>query len=225
MIRLGSIARGTAVALVATALAVASAPAQQRGLGPGGAQRPQERQQLERRVRARFAEMMQQRLGLSAEESERLNGTVESFMERRQRLVADEQALRRRMEAIALEQEPTEAEAGALLARMQELRDNEVQLFREEQEALMKVLTPVQLVRFHAMREQLGQRIQQLRGGMGPMSGGPPGEGCPAARAPGSLTGNRPEGCRLGDLPGAARAREGSSRVPILAGDLPQGAR
>jgi len=174
MIRPGTMARGALTALAMAVLLVPPVAAQQRGMGPGSGQTPQERQQLERRVRARFAEMMRQRLGLSAEESERLNATVESFMERRQRLVADEQALRRRMEAIALEKEPTEAEARTLLARMQELRDGEVRLFREEQEALLGVLTPVQLVRFHAMREQLGQRIQQLRGGMGPMSGGPP---------------------------------------------------
>ena len=173
MIRPGTLARGMAAGVLAVLLAAGVAEAQQRGLGPG--QHPQERQQLERRVRARFAEMMQQRLGLSAEESERLDSTVESFMERRQRLVADEQALRRRMEAIALEQEPTEAEARTLIDRMQQLREEEVRLFRAEQEALLQVLTPVQLVRFHAMREQLGQRIQQLRGGMGPMTGRPPG--------------------------------------------------
>ena len=173
MIRPGTLARGMAVTLLAASLAVGAASAQQRGMGPG----PENRQQLERRVRARFAEMMQQRLGLSAEQSKRLNDTVESFMERRQRLVADEQALRRRMQAIALEQEPTDAEARTLLARMQELRDQEARLFQDEQQALMQVLTPVQLVRFHAMREQLGQRIQQLRGGggQGPMPGGPPG--------------------------------------------------
>jgi Spy/CpxP family protein refolding chaperone len=182
MIRRGTLARALAVALSAAALLVTAAPAQQRGLGPGGGQGPQDRQQLERRVRARFAQMMQQRLGLSPEQAQRLDSTVESFRERRQRLVADEQALRRRMEAIALDREPTEAEARTLLARMQDIRDAEVRLFREEQEALGKVLTPVQIVRFHAMREQLGQRIQQLRGGggMGLPPGGrgslPPGE-------------------------------------------------
>ena len=174
MIRPGTLARGMASAFLAISLAASSAVAQQqRGLGPG--QRPQERQQLERRVRARFAEMMQQRLGLSAEESERLDRTVESFMERRQRLVADEQALRRQMEAIAVEKEPSEADARAVIDRMQELREEEVRLFRAEHEALLGVLTPVQVVRFHAMREQLGQRIQQLRGGMGPGAGRPPG--------------------------------------------------
>ena len=186
MIRPGMIGRGVAAALAAAALLVTSATAQQRGIGPGGGQRFQEREQLERRVRARFAEVIQQRLGLSAEESTRLNRTVESFMERRQRLVAGEQVLRRRMEAILLEDEPDEAEARAVVVRMQEMRDAEVRLFREEQEALMTVLTPVQLVRFHALREQLGQRIQQLRGGAGPMPGRPPGgRGVPPPGNPG----------------------------------------
>lgn len=172
MTRPGTLARAMAFALLSLCLATSWAPAQQR-LGPG--QRTQDRQQLERRVRARFAQSMHQRLGLSAEEAQRLDSTVESFMERRQKLVADEQALRGRMAAIAAEQEPSEAEARTVIARMQELREEEVRLFRAEHEALLRVLTPVQLVRFHAMREQLGQRIQQLRGGMGPMTGPPAG--------------------------------------------------
>ncbi|NJD17820.1 MAG: hypothetical protein FIA95_00830 [Gemmatimonadetes bacterium] len=189
-------------ALVTISLWVATGSAQQRGVGPG--QGPANRQELERRVRARFAQMMQQRLGLSADESDRLNRTVDSFTERRQRLVADEQALRRRMEAIALEQDPGDEEARALIARMGELRDQEVQLFKAEQEALMQILTPVQLVRFHAMREQLGQRIQQLRGGMGPPGGRPPGGmGIPPAGRGPDTTWGRPLGTWPGLAPGA----------------------
>lgn len=198
MIRPGAVLRGWAAAMMAATLLLTPAAAQQRGMGPGGILRPQERQQLERRVRARFAEMMRQRLGLSSEEAQRLNATVESFMERRQRIVADEEALRLRMEAIAQEEEPTDAEARTLLASMRELREAEVRLFREEQEALLQVLSPVQLVRFHAMRQQLGQRIQQLRGGMGPGPGGPPaGRGAPP---PG---GDWPDGSGYGPSPGS----------------------
>ena len=136
--------------------------------------------------------MMRQRLGLSAEQSDRLHQTVDSFADRRQRLLADEQALRRRIDALLLEEDPTDEEASSLLVRMQDLRVEEAALFRAEQEALQQVLTPVQLVRFHAMREQLGQRIMQLRGGQGP-----PG----TARRPGSAP--------------AAAARRGRSRAAI----------
>lgn len=174
MIRSWTLARGLAAVLLAGSLVVADLSAQ-RGPPPQG---PGNRPELERRVRARFAEMMKQRLGLSEEQSALLGRTVESFMEQRQRLVADEQALRRRTEAVMLEQAPSEEEARSLLARMLDLREQELQLFRVEQDSLLKVLTPVQLVRFHAMREQLGQRIQQLRGGMGPGGvGRPPGGG------------------------------------------------
>jgi hypothetical protein len=128
-----------------------------------GARNPS-RHELERRVRARYGEMMKERLGLSGEQAERLGQTVDSFADRRQRFVADEQALRRRIEAMLLEQDPTDEEASSLLARMQDLHVEEAELFQDEQEALLQVLTPVQLVRFHAMRDQLGQRIQQLRG-------------------------------------------------------------
>jgi Spy/CpxP family protein refolding chaperone len=157
------------------ALFVADAAAQRRPPPPQG---PGNRQQLELRVRERFAAMMKERLGLTAEQSDALGQTIESYQEQRQRLVSDEQALRRRTEAILLEQAPTEEEARSILNRMRELREEEARLFAGEQEALQQILTPVQLVRFHAMREQLGQRIQQLRGRMGPMGPGrPPGGG------------------------------------------------
>ena len=96
-------------------------------------------------------------------------------MEARQRIFRDDQALRRRMEAVLLEPDPSEAEATALLEQMRIVRGEEARLFQTEQEALLGILTPVQLVRFHAMREQLGRRIQELRGGQGPPGGRRPG--------------------------------------------------
>jgi hypothetical protein len=62
-----------------------------------------------------------------------------------------------------------------------ELRLQEATLFREEQEALLAVLTPVQLLRLQDLRQELGQRIRALRGGRdgdfdrrrGPAPGGP----------------------------------------------------
>jgi len=144
---------------------------------PPGNRNPQ-RMELERRVRERYATMVKERLGLSEEQSLQLEQTVESFREPRERLMADEQALRRRIEAILIEQDPSEDEARSLLRRMQDLRVEETRVFQGEQEALLQILTPIQVVRFHAIREQLGQRIQQLRGG-GPMGSGgrPPGGG------------------------------------------------
>ncbi|MCG6958185.1 MAG: hypothetical protein LJF04_19520 [Gemmatimonadetes bacterium] len=149
-----------------------------RGGGPPG---QQSRQQLEERVRARFGQMIEQRLGLDQETAQALNATVQSFQEERGRLTREQQALRKRVEAFTLEGGGSNADAQQLLDRMNELRSQENQLYRSEQDSLANVLTPSQLLRFNVLREQMAQRIQQLRmGGMmgrgrGPGGGSPDG--------------------------------------------------
>ncbi len=135
-------------------------PMGRRGQGP-------ERMELERRVRARMAEMIQEQLGLSEEEDARLNEVVQGFQEQRLQLGRLEQALRRRVEALMLEGGQDEAEAAELLERMSALRLQEAELFQAEHEALLEVLTPIQVLRLVHLREQLGQRIRRLRGQSG----------------------------------------------------------
>jgi hypothetical protein len=65
------------------------------------------------------------------------------------------------------------------------------------------VLTPAQLIRFHAMREEMGQRILRLRGGAEP--------GVAPRRLP-PPRGRRP-GARV--FPGVREAPGGSGRVPL----------
>ncbi len=142
--------------------------------GPPGRMGQQDRTELERRVRERFGQMVKERLGLDDAQAQRLNETVMSFQEDRMSLWREEQAVRKRVEALLLEGGDDQAEARALLQRMQELRMEEARLGQTEQDKLLEVLTPVQVLRFQAMREEMGQRIRRLRG-MGP--GGPGGMG------------------------------------------------
>ena len=176
-------------ALAAVVAAPASGESQRVPPGSGGVQG---REELERRVQARFAEMMRQRLGLTAAEAQQLNQTVESFAGERRRLLVEEETVRRRAQAFLGERNATEADATALLSRMRELRHQEARLFQAEQEALLTVLTPIQVVQFLGMRAELGERIQQLRRGQGPPGGAgslwrrppggvPPGQGPPDA--------------------------------------------
>ena len=75
-----------------------------------------------------------------------------------------------------------EDEAGAvdLLTRMIETKEMEVQLLREEQEALLDVLTPGQVARFFQLREEVGNRVRRLQGrGVGGMGGRAGGRGAP----------------------------------------------
>jgi hypothetical protein len=149
--------------------------AQQGGQRRMNPRQGQERADLERRVRMRFGEMMRERLGLSEEQGEQLSAVMERFREDRMQFVRSEQALRQRVDAAFLEGTVSDDEANALLARMIELREQELALFRSEQEALREVLAPPQLLQFHAMREQLNQRVRELgqQPGMRRRGGGP----------------------------------------------------
>jgi Spy/CpxP family protein refolding chaperone len=138
--------------------------------GPPGRMGQPDRTELERRVRERFGEMVKQRLGLDDEQAQRLNETVMSFQQDRMSLGREEQAVRKRVEALLLESGDNQAEARELLQRMQELRLQEAKLWQTEQDKLLEVLTPEQVLRFQAMREEMGQRIRRLRGG-GPGGG------------------------------------------------------
>lgn len=164
---------GAIVVLIVAGVGASDVEGQRRpGMAGGG----QDRTELERRIRARFGEMVRQRLDLDDQEARRLSETVQSFQEDRSQLFREEQALRRRVEAVLLEGDPNTEEAQALVERMQELRLEEARLFQREQQALLEFLTPTQLLQFHALREQMGQRIRQLRGRPGP-GRGPGGDG------------------------------------------------
>ena len=126
-------------------------PMGRRGQGP-------ERMELERRVRARMAEMIREQFGLSEEEDARLNETVRGFEEQRRQVGRQEQAMRRRVEALMLEGGQDQVEAAELLERMSELRVQEAALFQAEHEALLEVITPAQVLRLLHLREQVGQR-------------------------------------------------------------------
>lgn len=148
--------------------------AQQRGRQRRGP--PQDRDRMEQMIRQRFGQMIRERLGLEEEEARRLGETMEGFQEERETLSREEQAVRRRMEALMLEGGEDQEAARALLERMFDLRAREVELFRREQEGLLEVLTPVQVLRFHHLRQELARRIERLRRQGRP---GPGGEGLP----------------------------------------------
>ncbi len=156
-----------------------------------------DRAQLEERVRAQMGRIMRERLGLDEEQAIRLSAVVEDFDGQRRELFGLEQGTRRRVEALLLEGGRDQDEARQLIDRMGELREQEAELFRAEQEALLEVLTPVQVLRLQELRQDLGRRIRALGGrngepgsGRGPMRGGriggtaPPG-GVPRGSSPG----------------------------------------
>ena len=181
--------------LVAIAFHPALLQAQGRGRGIRG---ETDRAQLEERVRAQMGRVMRERLGLDEEQAARLSAVVQDFDGQRRELFALEQATRRRVEALLLEGGNDQDEARELIGRMGELREQEAEVFRSEQEALLAVLTPVQVLRLQELRQDLGQRIRAL-GGRNGAPGAEPGPG-----RGGRIGGTAPPGGRVprGATPG-----------------------
>ena len=178
--------------------------------------------ELERRVRARMAEMMREQLGLSDEEDARLTEIVQGFEQQRRQLGRQERAVRLRVESLMLEGGQDSAEAAELLQRMSALHMQEAELIQAEHQALLEVLTPMQVLRLVHLREQLGQRIQRLRGqpGRGDGRGGGRRGGAGDLRPGGGDIG--PDGVVLGPFGGGrAFSRPHGSELPLL-GVFPQ---
>lgn len=133
----------------------------------------QDRARLEQRIRSQMARMMRDQLDLTDDQAGELSALSQTFDGLRRELARSEQATRRRVEALMLEGGEDEEEARELLSRMSELRDREAALFREEQDELLGILTPVQVLKMQNMREQIGRRIRALRGGRGNDMGSP----------------------------------------------------
>lgn len=139
--------------------------AQQRRPG----ERP-ERNRMEEQVRQRFQQMVIRELGLDQDTGEELDRVVEAFHEPRRELAMRQRQLQRRMSRTGVLLQEREAED--VLAEMATIKREEAELLAREQEALLRILNPPQVVRLYTLREELGRRIRQLREGR---PGGPPG--------------------------------------------------
>ena len=159
--------------------------AAQRGAGAEqGDQRGSRRAQMEERIQARFDAMVREQLGLTDEESLRLQDVLAGFRDQRLEFMKSERSTRRQLMNLGAGDELTEEQAIEALQAMLRMREEEVSLFREEQEALVGVISARQLLQFVVMREQLNQRIQNIRGGG--RGGGPP-QGRRPGGSPGDL--------------------------------------
>ena len=167
--------------LVGMALA-ASAPAVVGQERPGSP----DRARLEERVRERMAQIIRERLALNEEEARALEEVVRETQERRRELERRERDVRSSLQAFEGGERADDEDARVLLERMSDLRLEEAQLFAEEQDALMEVLSPSQVLLLHKLRAQMMDRIRELRnpGGRRPPRGGP---GGPAGESFGGL--------------------------------------
>jgi len=132
------------------------------------------RADMELRVQAGFDNRVRQNLGLGDDQMRRLQEVVGNFTTQRLQFSQRERSTRARVGRLGGPgggQDLTEEEASQVLTEMLELSDQEATLFREEQGALLQILSPQEVVRYLVMRQELGDQIRGIRGRGGPGRG------------------------------------------------------
>lgn len=147
---------------------------------PSAAQRGQEstaesREHLERRVRERFEALIRKELGVDDATASRLRTAVEQFSPQRHDLARRQGEVRRVMRHLDALLPP--AEAQVILDDLVALQRAELDLIVRERAALMEFLSPGQVLRFYALRDQLNDRVRDARDRDRDRSGGRGGGG------------------------------------------------
>ena len=145
----------------AISLAASSVEAQR----PRADSAPAGRQALEQRVRQRMAAVVQQRLGLNADQMRRL-GEVNRDMEgQRRQLNQQERELRTDLRAEVMRGDSANQERVArLVDQLIDVQRRRIDLVSREQRALAAFMTPTQRAQYLAIQDQLRRRMEDMRG-------------------------------------------------------------
>jgi Spy/CpxP family protein refolding chaperone len=142
-------------------LAVAPALAAQDSAGPPDSV---QRERLQEEIDRRFGQVVQQRLGLTGDQSARLRATEERFRVRRRAILRQQLALRFALDG---QMRPGQAaDADSVRRLMDGIQANRGELFRLEQDQdreMAGYLTPVQRAQYQMLRERLLARLQEVR--------------------------------------------------------------
>jgi hypothetical protein len=121
-----------------------------------------QRQQLEQRVRRAFQNRVRQDLQLTAAEVPQLTEVIRWSEGLRRGIALRTRELNTRAVDF-LREGGAESEAVAILEERKALQREESDLFAEEQERLLDVLSPNQVVRYYRLRDQFNRQLQRAR--------------------------------------------------------------
>ena len=132
---------------------------------PGPDSAPAGRQALEQRVRQRMAAVVQQRLGLNADQMRRL-GEVNREMESQRRLLhQQERDLRVSLRGEVMRGDSANQERVAqLVDQLIDVQRRRIELLSREQRALAAFMTPTQRAQYLAIQAQVRRRMEDMRG-------------------------------------------------------------
>ena len=147
------------LALLIPAVASAQAPERQR------------REQLEAQIVQRFLNHTAHELELDAGSRTRLEQHLRSTAPRRRHLAQNTVQLRGQILRAVRDESTPDSEFTRLINEMTRLRDQEEDMWKSDQEALSRILTPRQHARFVVMWIRFNEQVRDMAMGRG----GPPG--------------------------------------------------
>jgi hypothetical protein len=127
---------------------------------------------IEQRIQRQFQERLSRELALTTEQRDELATVLRDYATARAELLPRRRALGLEIREL-LEGDRSEDRALELIRDLREIREAEAELLEEEEDRLLEVLTPIQVLRLQALRDQFGEQIRSL-GAPRPEGGTPP---------------------------------------------------
>src|ERR687895_783601 len=126
---------------------------------------PARRQALEQRVRQQMAAVVQQRLGLNADQMRRLGGVNRDMEAQRRLLNQQEREVRIGLRAEVMRGDSANQDRVArYVDQLIDVQRRRIELVSREQRALAAFMTPVQRAQYLAIQDQLRRRMEEMRG-------------------------------------------------------------
>lgn len=122
---------------------------------------PRQRQQLQRMIIQRFLDRVSVELNLDNSARARLEQQLRMSGQDRRELARNTKELRGRMMRASRDTTTTDADFRKMLAEMTALRQREEDLWKRDQEALSKILTPRQQARFVFMWLRFNEQVRE----------------------------------------------------------------
>jgi DNA-directed RNA polymerase subunit F len=134
----------------------------------GGRQDPEQlrdaRRETMARVQAEHERRMVEALGLTPAQSADLRVLLLRYRESRMEMMRERASIREDLVRHG-EAGGTDAEARRILDRMRALRAREIEMQRAEEESLLAILNPSQILQLQVLRDHFSERIRRLEGG------------------------------------------------------------
>jgi hypothetical protein len=113
------------------------------------------------RIERQFQERLARELELTADQREELATVLRDYATARADLLPRRRALGLEIREL-LEGDQSQDRALELIRELREVREAEAELLEEEEDRLLDVLSPIQVLRLQALRDQFGEQIRSL---------------------------------------------------------------